>query len=967
MIQAIRRIRLALVQGFYFIFNKSKRRWKMVLSALILIFFICAASAAVFLKIANQQTRATILRNNPVITKLLPVYWQLRKLSDIFYLPYYFKSSNVSTYELTIDGRSVKELNDALPDGFMDVLYTDKVWVPGEFRYDGRTYQVKVRYRGDNAVHWNAPKKSYAIEFDKDDLFNGISKLNFIIPFDRNLISEQFNNYRAQQLGLMAPYSGFANLKINGKNNGLYFIIEGWSKEMLAKWEVPDGSNFYSEVDPEQVEGVTRDYKLWDNMELWGNQVADDLFPHEHYTEVYQLLQLLNEADDETFYRQIFSLVDENSFYAWQIHQELVNSTHQAFYNVRLYFDDSSGKFHFIPWDVIGSPSELDQTGQYGSLAQRIFTNPSYLHEKNRRLYEYANNKEFLQRDLTYYDALYERVKLDFYKDRMKIYSNHFADKMVAENRELIIENVERIKDKFSAGLVFVNIGLKGENSQTFMGQNVLAAIDINVKASTDYYLEGIEAKLPENEMLSDYTIYYDVDGNQTLDSADRLLRDSKDVLIFSKRVEAEEPGLLEKEVTTHRFYIASNSISSRGFTWTVLDIKPVIRNAVTGKKLKKSEMTIKLVHLDAFSDFGAITDIDGFRAANPTFRIDSVRSEIILGPGNFDFRTKSIIPRGYTLKIMPGTNIRFGPGVSLVSYSPIVAKGTAQQPITFSNLTTEPWGVVAVQGVDGSEFSYTRFTRGKDDYVNGVYYSGMLSVYHGSAVIENAEFTDARADDGLNIKSARAEVKNSRFIANSSDAIDYDFIKSGEISSNQFFNNGNDAIDLSGSTVLIRDNTVFGSGDKCISIGEHAVGTVIYNNILKECNIGIEVKDRSDIAVFNNVIIGNNIGIRAYRKKPVFGGADVSIYNSILWENDVPVESDEFSNINIFSSNLQGLSSYDNGNFSEMPPFRNPSINDYSLLIERAGEQFLKGGNRDIIFEYLGQDLGDAPVGLMR
>jgi len=180
----------------------------------------------------------------------------------------------------------------------MNVLLTERIYAPAKFIYDGKTYDVQVRYRGDNAIHWNAPKKFYLIKFDKDDLFNGYRQLSFIIIRDRYFALEQFNNYRAEKFGIYYPPSWFGNLKVNGKNNGVYFIIENWNKEMLAKWEVPDESNFYDDTFAETPAGVIRDDDIWDKLDYWQKLASDSSFNYEHYSELYKLLELYNNPDD---------------------------------------------------------------------------------------------------------------------------------------------------------------------------------------------------------------------------------------------------------------------------------------------------------------------------------------------------------------------------------------------------------------------------------------------------------------------------------------------------------------------------------------------------------------------------------------------------------------------------------------------------------------------------------------------
>ncbi|MDP3740940.1 MAG: CotH kinase family protein [bacterium] len=424
-----------MLKNHYFRIVKS-RIFKNVLKFLVVCLIVGAAVALGFTgKFKTAERRAQFLLGNPAVTKILPLYWQIRKLSDVTYLSYVFSDDDILDYKLVIADADLKKMNDSLPKGFMNVIYRDedRVSVPAEFEAEGKIYKVRVRYRGANAVHWNAPKRSYLVRFDKDDLFHGLRELSFIIPDDRLFAVEHFNNYRAEKLGLKIPQSGFANLVINGQKKALYFTIEGWSREMLTKWEVSENSILYGNI---------ASVELWSKPANW-ELLADNpnLSETQNFETLASILRLLNEASDQEFYNKIFHLVDKENFYAWNIHQELANSSHQSDDNVRLYYDAVARKFFFVPWDVeIESPELRDNFRVYGALEQRIFTNPIFLQEKNQRLLDYLSDEKNLEDDLNFYDQTYENFKVSLYHDRLKIYTNRFADKTHEQNRQKIID-----------------------------------------------------------------------------------------------------------------------------------------------------------------------------------------------------------------------------------------------------------------------------------------------------------------------------------------------------------------------------------------------------------------------------------------------------------------------------------------------------------------------------------------------
>ncbi|MFH1890148.1 MAG: CotH kinase family protein [Candidatus Kuenenbacteria bacterium] len=873
---------------------KNHKKISLIIIAVFLIFTVILPLG--LYKFSSVYTRAQILQNNRLITKMLPFYWKVRKMSDILYLPNYFRKNNLPVYQLEISKQNIKKLNDSLPQKFSNVYYTNKVYVPAEFRYGDTTYQVQVRHRGDNAIHWNAPKKSYLVKFNKDDLFQGYRQLSFIIPNDRYFALEHFNNYRAGKLGLLYPPSFFANLEINGKKHGLYFVIENWNQEMLVKWQVTDESNFYGNDFPTQSPGIERTDTLWDNLDRWQKYANDARYGYQHYSELFELFHLLNDGSDEEFYQNIFNLIDKENFYNWQILQELSNANHHLSDNIRIFFNNTSGKFYFIPWDVEGGREgpAIDHLGLYGELTGRIFTNPLFAFEKNKLLYDYANNQDNFKDDLAFYDNTYQEIKTALYKDRLKIYTNHYADSIYREFRQKMIDNFARIKNGFDAAIVFVDAHISDDDSLKFNNQNILAYFDINVNSRAPLYLKKLDIKLLNDQVLEDYVLYYDKNNNLKLDKDDSLIKDFSDIALYTARKYNAETNKEDYSFAVNRFYLLSRTIGAQSFSDNLSGFKVTFENAITSQEIKNKEISVKIINDNVFKYFSYISDIKKFISLNPIFKVEMSAKQISLASGSYYINQTIIVPSGYSLNIAPGTTLFFAPRTSLVSYSPITALGTSGSPISFLSANSgDPWGVLAVlNSKPESIFAYCNFSNGSDDYINGVFFSAMLSIYHSPAKIEDSQFSNAQADDGLNIKSTKAEVLSSKFINNSADAIDFDFITSGHIKNNTFINNGNDGIDLSGSTVLIEGNHIENSGDKCISIGEKSLDTIIDNNTLSNCNIGVEIKDESNVVIKNSTIKNNQIGLHAYIKKSVFGPSITQVFDTIFKGNEKDIET---------------------------------------------------------------------------
>jgi parallel beta-helix repeat protein len=290
---------------------------------------------------------------------------------------------------------------------------------------------------------------------------------------------------------------------------------------------------------------------------------------------------------------------------------------------------------------------------------------------------------------------------------------------------------------------------------------------------------------------------------------------------------------------------------------------------------------------------------INSFIYNHPQFTTN--QQGISLPHGSYHFTETLVIPRDTHLSIAPGTTIYMAPGTSIISYSPIKAIGTPTQPITVLPAKSDkPWGVFGVVNTEGatSTFSHIRLSKGGEDTINEVYYSGMLALHNANGVITNSVFENAEGDDGVNTKGGFVIIENNIFKNNYQDGIDIDFVQNGsKITNCMFENNGGDSIDLSWSNILISQNNITGSKDKCISIGESSTPTIT-ENILSGCDIGIAVKDSSVAKISGNTITNNRIGVSLYQKKPYFGGGVAELFGNVMEGNDRATSTDSISNI---------------------------------------------------------------------
>ena len=788
---------------------------------------------------------------NPFVKSALPFYRGIREITNsIIDTAFIFKMRRdigISQYRLEVKTSDLRKLNEAIPSSLSDevisgaLLFTEDMeeTVKGVFYYQDKAYDVKVRYRGENANHWTRAKKSWQIKFDKDTPFNGLRTLKLIIPSDREYFAEALNNYRAKKLGLIVPDAEFVQLYVNNDYYGVYFAIEDFSSEFLEKSNKPADANIYASEDSQAIDSQAT---IFDSSNFWRKEAEDKLFDFENFSELDFLLSQMGRPD---FVDIAPDIIDMESFYNWNIVSILAGSGHQSnFGNMRLYFNSAKGKFEFLSWDVgIKSYLPFDITNE---LTKKILSNPEYYKERNQHLWNYVSDDKNLNDDLAYYHGLYQKLKGGFYSDFKKHDSNIGFNNRVAYDRDRYVALFNQIKGLFSNDEIDLNI--QHNASQKL----VTLSFDINSFAGVT--LEDVI--LP--------------DGAQLTSSIGQYLFNNTEVV----------------------------NLNYFGTIEDISKIKINLVNAITKEPVEIN--SIQLSDVSTFAHFDEISQtVDDFISMYPQFK--KSENNIILSAGTYVFNQDVVAPKNTLVRIMPGTTVYFAPGASFVSYSPVQAKGTSSQPITFRRLNPdEPWGSFGILNNNDNKslLEYVNIDGGGSDYINGVFLSGMASIYYSDVAISNSSFSGSASDDGLNVKYGNVTASGNIFKENSADGFDLDYA-SGEISNNMFLDNGNDGIDLSGSSVLIKNNKIERSGDKCISIGERTINTVVFNNILDNCHIGVEVKDGSITPIINSIIKNNDIGVNAYMKKAIYlTGGTANVYNSVFENNQTQTQKDENSEI---------------------------------------------------------------------
>ncbi len=490
----------------------------------IILVMVVIISATLTIGLLNKSLLLQVAR--PWIADNIITIQNVRKMSDIVFLPQIVLSEDrLPHFDLRLSGRDIEKLNSALPQGdytaieaaglVFNALEGDaKKRVNAKILYEGKEYDVRVGYRGVSYNHWYFPKKSWAVEFKKESPI-GIQSIDLIIPEDRGYLNEELNHYRARKLGLIVPESGFVNLTVNGSSHGVYWLVEDWSKEMLVKngkslsgcifGARPTGQNIGEEV-------------FW--KEYTGNCNDEDL--------VLGKFLGLTRISDADFIQEAPKVLNIEQVLRWEVATRLAGSSDTTHgYNERIYFDDITGKFELLPWDVSIETLGERMDVPYDELITRLLSVEENIKRRNEILKEYLDGNN-LEDDLAFYDALFDKTKIAFYRDRLKNESNLEFNEKVAANKAIIQGNAANIKSALgiagaarSAPPAAAPANFSGLPAEAlakagarFENENVLAMPIESVEAVWDYLKndygsgDGALATRVETEEFSD--IYFD-------------------------------------------------------------------------------------------------------------------------------------------------------------------------------------------------------------------------------------------------------------------------------------------------------------------------------------------------------------------------------------------------------------------------------------------------------------------------
>ncbi|MBK9985130.1 MAG: lamin tail domain-containing protein [Saprospiraceae bacterium] len=322
------------------------------------------------------------------------------------------------------------------------------------------------------------------------------------------------------------------------------------------------------------------------------------------------------------------------------------------------------------------------------------------------------------------------------------------------------------------------------------------------------------------------------------------------------------------------------------------------------------------------------------------------------------------VVKPNVTLTVQPGVEIRFSEKANLWILGDLQMNGTVDAPINVKNDTgSETWGGIFLKNATStSSLSYVTLENASAG-TQRFYYPAAISAYHSDITLDHMDLTSVKDNpvfarfsdvimtnsklksavtgDCINVKQGFAIVENCDFEGGTQpdmDGIDFDGVVNGIARNNHvhdFRGDNCDGLDIGEQCqgLLIEHNFIHHCFDKGISVGQESSATVV-NNVIAYTNIGIALKDESDVQVEHCTFFGNQKGVSAYEKNAGNLGGTGHIVDCIVSNASLDAyDYDSHSGLTLTRclSDLDSIS-YP-GNINADPHFINPTLFDFNLL----------------------------------
>ncbi|MBN1476548.1 CotH kinase family protein [Candidatus Sumerlaeota bacterium] len=281
--------------------------------------------------------------------------------------------SSLPVYELEISESALAQL-------------TADIWaeeyVPALFRFEGREWEVEVRFRGHSTR--DLDKKNWKIRFPAGDLFFGRRKLNLQSEMiDSSMLIDRLGYAVCDSAGSLTPHTEPVHLVINGEFAGVYLSVEQIDEHFLAARGLDTTGTIYQMITT-NLQALPSPELYIEHYELETNEETAD------HSDITALTHLIDDTPDSRIGGALLAGVNLESVFAFYAANNAVADPDDIFNNTFLLNDPLTGRWQWINWDhtagfvfsdlplnsgTQAQPSPIG-TGAWNHIFNRVMTTP---------------------------------------------------------------------------------------------------------------------------------------------------------------------------------------------------------------------------------------------------------------------------------------------------------------------------------------------------------------------------------------------------------------------------------------------------------------------------------------------------------------------------------------------------------------------------------------------------------------
>ncbi len=767
-------------------------------------------------------------------------------------------SSNLLS--ITIPDSSFEQIKAKRNDAIQKkILFSSKAdWVMASAALADTTIPVKVRLKGDWTDHLTGNKWSYRVKTSKTQYWNHLREFSIQSPATRSFLDEWVFHEFLRREDVMTTRYRFIHLFVNDNNHGIYALEEHFEKELMEHQQRREGPLLKFNEDelwnirlvnelsdkwylPVYESSEIRAFsagKIRKNPVLKGQfDVAQNL--------MYQYKHGLKNPED------VFDLERLAKFFAIV---DLTKAYHTLiWHNQRWYYNPVTAKLEPIGFDGYTNTGYFDYA-THAILGHRLSENKRML-KKTGFLVHIFEDRAFYERYLHYLSEYSSEEYITAFmksidaplKANEALLQQEYASYTYDPN--FIVNSAAAVRSLLDSIDVAAILSEKYEEHppHPYKAPEVVAGElpthNVSVMA---YQVEGASAFDVDvrNFHFLPITVVGGGNGALTKPTSSDTLRP------YYKRLPPEQTTVTFDTAVTHIFYREQGS--KEVYTTPI-----VMHNAPTNYAPSQALQAPSPMFEQLFEEKGGYWVLKQDRA--------TISEDII-------------VPAGGVVDLSC-TEMDFINGARFISYSPVVAKGTANHLVVIRSSDNSAGGFTVLQ-TNGAEqvstLEYVRFDGFNTLNYNGWQLTGAVTFYESDVEMLGCEFTNNHCEDGLNIIRSHFIMQQCNISNTPSDGFDADFC-TGAVSKSSFSDTKNDCIDFSGSVITISQCTINNAGDKGISGGENSTLTIDDVSINK-AEIAIASKDLSSLQIKLLKVQNCKYGFAAFQKKPEFGGAEILV-----------------------------------------------------------------------------------------